>query len=71
MAWLIPAGTVVTLLGLGGLIWCIVKVSRARKSGLDEDALKAAIQSTIALNLGALFLSAIGLALVVVGILLS
>jgi len=70
MAWLIPAGTGVTLMGLAGLIWCIFKVSKARKAGLDEEALKAVMQSTIALNLGALFLSAIGLGLVVVGILL-
>lgn len=60
-----------TLLGLFGLIWCILKVSRARKRGLDDDALKAELQKVVALNLGALLLSAFGLMMVVVGIFLS
>ena len=68
---LIWIGAVVTLLGLAGLIWCILKVQRARKKGLDDAALKAELQKVIALNLGALLLSAIGLMMVVVGILLS
>ncbi len=68
---LIWIGAVVTLIGLAGLIWCILKVQRARKQGLDDEALKAEIQKVVALNLGALLLSAIGLMMVVVGILLS
>ena len=68
---LIWIGALVTLLGLAGLIWCILKVQKARRQGLDDAALKAALQSVVALNLGALFLSAIGLMMVVVGILLS
>jgi len=68
---LIWIGALVTLLGLAGLIWCILKVQAARKKGLDDEALKGEIQKVVALNLGALFLSAIGLMMVVVGILLS
>ncbi len=68
---LIWIGAVVTLLGLAGLIWCILKVQRARKKGLDDAALKAELQKVVALNVGALLLSAIGLMMVVVGILLS
>ena len=68
---LIWIGALVTLVGLAGLIWCILKVQRARKQGLDDAALKAELQKVVALNLGALFLSAIGLMIVVVGILLS
>ena len=71
MQILIWIGALVTLLGLGGLIWCIVKVQRARARGLDEDALKAELQKVVAINMGALFLSAIGLMMVVVGIFLS
>lgn len=67
---LIWIGALVTLLGLAGLIWCILKVQRARRQGLDDAALKAELQKVVALNLGALSLSAIGLMLVVVGILL-
>ena len=71
MDYLIWTGALVTLLGLAGLTWCIVKVQRARARGADEKALKAELQKVVALNLGALFISAIGLMMVVVGILLS
>lgn len=71
MESLIWIGALVTLLGLAGLIWCIVKVQRARARGLDEEALKGELQKVVAVNMGALFLSAIGLMMVVVGILLS
>ncbi len=64
-------GAAVTLTGLAGLIWCIVSVTRARRAGLAEEALKARLQKVVALNLGALFLSVIGLMLVVVGIFLA
>lgn len=68
---LIWIGALVTLVGLAGLIWCILKVQRARKQGLDEEAFKAELQKVVALNMGALFLSAIGLMMVVIGILLG
>jgi len=68
---LIWIGALVTLIGLAGLIYCILKVQVARKKGLDDNALKEELQKVVAINLGALFLSAIGLMMVVVGILLS
>lgn len=71
METLIWVGAAVTLLGLAGLIWCIVRVRRARAKGLGDDALRAELQKVVALNLGALLLSAFGLMLVVVGIFLS
>ncbi len=71
MQSLIWIGAAVTLLGLAGLIWCILKVQGARRKGLPDDALKTELQKVVALNLGALLLSAIGLMMVVVGILLS
>lgn len=71
MEILVWAGAAVTLLGVGGLVWCIVAVTRARRAGLEDDALKARLQKVVALNLGALFVSAIGLMMVIVGIFLS
>jgi hypothetical protein len=65
---LIWIGAVVTLVGLAGLIWCIVTVQKARKDGLDDAAMKERLQKVVALNMGALFLSAIGLMMVVMGI---
>ena len=61
---LIWLGALVTLIGLAGLVWCILKVQKARRQGLDDAALKAELQKVVALNLGALLLSAIGLMMV-------
>jgi hypothetical protein len=65
---LIWSGVFLSLAGLAGLIWCIVFVARARKQAQSDDELKATLQKALPLNLGALFLSVIGLMLVVLGI---
>jgi hypothetical protein len=71
MELLVWIGAAVTLAGLAGLVWCIVLVTRARSAGLDDAALKARLQKVVALNLGALLLSALGLMLVILGIILG
>lgn len=71
MAYLIPAGAIITLLGLAGLLWCIAKVNRARKSGASDEDLRAVMQGVVPANLAALLLSALGLIVVVIGILLK
>lgn len=71
MEWLVWTGSAVTLLGVAMLVFCIIRVLRARRAGLDDTALKARLQSVVALNLGALAVSAIGLMLVVAGLLLG
>lgn len=68
MIW---AGAALSLLGLAGLIWCIVKVARARRAGLDDSQLRAAVAAVLPVNLAAMFLSVIGLMLVVVGVILG
>ena len=71
MEILIWLGAGLTLLGVLGLVWCIVLAMRARKSGLPDDQVKAALQRVVALNLGALAVSAIGLMMVVMGVILG
>ncbi|MDT8328704.1 MAG: hypothetical protein RQ750_15200 [Roseovarius sp.] len=71
MEILIWLGAAVSLAGMVGLIWCIASVWKARKAGLNEEALRAAVQKVVPLNAAALFLSVIGLMMVVIGILLS
>ena len=65
---LIWTGVFLSLAGLAGLIWCIVFVARARRQVHTDDELKEKLQKALPLNLGALFLSVIGLMLVVLGI---
>ena len=66
--WIIWSGAALSLLGLVGLVWCILKVTRAKRASLDDEAMRAVLQSALPLNLGALFLSVIGLMMVIVGI---
>ena len=68
---LIWGGAAVSVVGLLGLIWCILRVMRARRSKLDDAAMREVLRAVMPLNLGALFLSVIGLMMVVVGILLG
>lgn len=68
---LIWAGAAISLVGLVGLVWCIVRVTGAKRAKLGEEEMRAVLQNVLPLNLGALFLSVIGLMMVVVGILLG
>ena len=71
MTYLIATGAVVTVAGLVLLIYCITKIGKARKAQLSDDEMRAALQAVVPMNLGALFLSAIGLMMVVLGIILG
>ena len=68
MIW---AGAALSLLGLAGIVWCILRVSKARKAGLGDEELRAAVAAVLPVNLAALFLSMFGLMLVVVGVILG
>ncbi|MDR5654552.1 hypothetical protein [Ruixingdingia sedimenti] len=71
MGGLIWVGTAATAAGIGGLFWCIWQVTRAKRAGLDDAALRARLQRIVVLNLAALGVSALGLALVIAGIVLG
>jgi len=71
MAVLIWIGAILSLCGIAGLIWCIILALRARRAGLDDDAMRARLQHIVTLNMIALGVSALGLMLVVAGILLD
>lgn len=68
---LIWIGAVISLLGLAGLVVCIVRAMQAKRAGLPDEELRARLKKVVALNMGALMVSAIGLMCVVVGILLG
>ena len=71
MEILVWVGAVVTLIGFGGILWSILAVVRAKRAGLDDAGLRARLNRILPLNLGALFVSVIGLMLVVTGIFLT
>jgi len=68
---LIWLGAGLTVLGIAMLIWCVVLAVRAKRSGLDDAAIKARLQRVVALNLGALAVSAVGLMMVILGVFLA
>lgn len=68
---LIWIGAIVSVIGIAGLIWCVMIAIRAKREGLEGEAMKARLQRVVLINTGALMLSALGLIMVVVGILLG
>lgn len=71
MAALVWTGAAVAVLGLAGLVLCILALIRARGAGLSDADLRARLRPLMALNLAAFFVAVIGLMMVVVGILLG
>lgn len=68
---LIWTGAFVSFIGLCGLVWCIIFIARARKAKLSDEDMRARLRKAVPLNMGSLFLSVIGLMLVVIGIFMS
>lgn len=71
MEWLVVAGAVLSVLGLIGIIYCIVIAMKIKRSGASDDDIRARLKGLVAINLGAFFLSAFGLMLVVFGVILT
>ena len=67
---LISGGAVLTTAGLAGIVWCIVAVARAKRARKDDAAMRATMQRVVAVNMGALAASMLGLMAVVLGIML-
>ena len=70
MEILIWIGSILSLLGLVGLLWCIKTVLRAKKTAGSDEELRTSLQKVVPFNMAALFLSAIGLMLAILGIML-
>lgn len=71
MDWLIWVGAATSISGLCGLIWCILIVVRAKRMKFPDDKMREVIRGVILPNFGALLLSALGLMMVIMGILLG
>ena len=70
MEILIWIGSILSILGLIGLLWCIKTVIKAKNLANSDEELRTSLQKVVPLNMAALFLSAIGLMLVILGIML-
>ena len=68
---LIWFGAALSVLGMIGIVASIVMVARAKKAKLDDAEMRARISKILPVNMGALFVSMIGLMMVIVGIVLA
>lgn len=64
-------GAGLSVLGLCGIVYSIVAVTRAKRAGLPDEELRARISRILPINLIALFVSMIGLMAVIVGVMLG
>ena len=71
MTIMIWAGAALAMIGVVGLIWCILLALRAKREGLTGPAMQARLQRVVAWNMGALAISGLGLMLVVIGVILG
>lgn len=71
MQALVWAGALVSLAGVAGLVYCVLRALRARRAGLSDDRMRAELQRVVVINMAALAVSALGLMMVVLGIFLG
>lgn len=71
MEWLVWTGTVLALIGLVALGYCIIAAVSAKRAGLPDAELRSRLQRVVAINMGALLISVLGLMSVVIGIFLG
>ena len=68
---LIWSGAALSFGGWCGRVYCILRVNKARTAGLSDEALRDEVKKVMPINLGSLFVSVLGLMLVIVGIFLG
>ena len=71
MIYLIWGGASLSILGIFGIVYSIFAVRQAKRASLTDDELRTRIARILPINLGALFVSMIGLMAVVIGVLLG
>lgn len=71
MQILIWTGAAITLIGLFGLLWCILLAARAKRENLSSEVMRTRLRRLVPINLASLLVSAIGLMMVIVGIVLA
>lgn len=71
MTVLVYVGTLLALVGLSALGYCIYAAVAAKRAGLPDTELRARLQRIVTINMGALLVSVIGLMCVVLGVFLG
>lgn len=64
-------GAALSAIGLCGIVYSIVAVTRAKRANLSDEDLRARVSAILPVNLIALFVSMIGLMAVIIGVMLG
>ena len=70
MAWIAWLGFLIGSAGLAGLIYCMIKAWRARKSSRSDDELRKVLNGLLPINLASLGIAAVGLGIAAFAILM-
>jgi len=65
------AGVAITLVGLAGILWLIQRARRLRRTQADDATVQAELRALVLLNMAAVGLAFLGLAITVVGLILA
>lgn len=68
MGNLVWIGALISIIGLAGIVYSIVAVARAKRQNLSDEDLRTKMAKVLPVNMGALFLSVIGLMMIILGI---
>lgn len=71
MTVVVILGAVLTLLGLGGLGYCVRVGLSIRRGGMPAEAAKSRLNRLVAVNLGSVALATVGLAIIAAGVILG
>ena len=70
MAWVALLGFLIGSAGLAGLIYCMIKAWRARKSSESDEELRRVLNSLLPINLASLAIAVVGLGVALLAVLL-
>lgn len=68
---LVVIGIVLTLAGLAGILWCISRAARLRRTEIPDGAVRSELNRLIMAHMAAVGAAFLGLGLLVVGLLLG
>ena len=71
MALVFYTGVVTTLVGLAGIVWFFRRARRLRQSEADDATVQAELRALVLLNMAAVGVAFIGLAITVVGLIMA
>lgn len=71
MTWLVIIGTLLAVIGLIALGYCIYAALSAKRAGLPDTEMRERLQRIVGINMGALLVSVLGLMSVVLGVFLA